>query len=56
MSMNYNRLPRPAMVLVNDGQADLILQRETYSDLMRNEVLPERLKTSRPVNMAVCKI
>lgn len=55
MSMNYNRLPRPAMVLVNDGQADLILQRETYSDLIKNEVLPERLKKSRQVNMAVCK-
>ncbi|HCJ79849.1 MAG TPA: diaminopimelate decarboxylase [Desulfotomaculum sp.] len=56
MSMNYNRLPRPAMVLVNDGQADLILQRETYSDLIRNEVLPERLKKSRRVNIAVCKV
>lgn len=43
MSMNYNRLPRPAMVLVNEGKADLILERETYSDLIRNDVIPERL-------------
>lgn len=43
MSMNYNRLPRPAMVLVNQGQADLILRRETYEDLELHDVVPERL-------------
>lgn len=44
MSSNYNRLPRPAMVLVNQGCADLILKRETYEDLIRNDLLPGRLK------------
>lgn len=44
MSMNYNRLPRPAMILVGDGSADLILRRETYGDLIRNDLLLERLK------------
>ncbi len=44
MSSNYNRLPRPAMVLVNQGSADLILKRETYADIIRNDVVPERLK------------
>lgn len=44
MSMNYNRIPRPAMVLVGDGQADLILQRETYDDLIRNDIVPARLR------------
>lgn len=44
MSSNYNRLPRPAMVLVNQGCADLILKRETYEDLLRNDLLPDRLK------------
>lgn len=44
MSSNYNRLPRPAMVLVNRGSADIILKRETYDDIIRNDVLPERLK------------
>ncbi|AQS58570.1 diaminopimelate decarboxylase [Desulforamulus ferrireducens] len=43
MSMNYNRLPRPAMVLVQEGQADLIVRREDYDDLMRNDLIPERL-------------
>ena len=43
MSMNYNRLARPAAVLVKDGQADIIIERETYEDLLRNDKIPERL-------------
>ncbi|GAB4136486.1 MAG: diaminopimelate decarboxylase [Cyanobacteria bacterium J069] len=43
MSSNYNRLPRPAAVLVNQGDASLILQRETVEDLTRQDRLPERL-------------
>ena len=43
MASNYNRLPRPAAVLVNDGEAHLILQRETYQDLVRQDRLPKRL-------------
>lgn len=44
MSSNYNRLPRPAMVLVKDGKSHLILKRETYQDIVRNDLLPEYLK------------
>ncbi|WP_066639981.1 diaminopimelate decarboxylase [Desulfolucanica intricata] len=44
MSMNYNRIARPALVLVNDGEADVIVQRETYEDLIRNDVIPKRLQ------------
>ncbi|MDR1617254.1 MAG: diaminopimelate decarboxylase [Syntrophomonadaceae bacterium] len=44
MSSNYNRLLKPAMVLVKDGIGDLILRRETFQDLLRNELLPDRLK------------
>jgi diaminopimelate decarboxylase len=43
MSSNYNRLPRPAAVLVNEGEANLILLRETYQDLIRQDRLPIRL-------------
>ncbi len=43
MASNYNRVPRPAAVLVNEGQADLIIKRETYADLVRQDCLPERL-------------
>lgn len=47
MASNYNRLPRPAAVLVNAGEANLILQRETYQDLIRQDCLPERLVENR---------
>jgi diaminopimelate decarboxylase len=43
MSSNYNRLPRPAVVLVNRGEADIIVVRETYADLIRNDLVPVRL-------------
>jgi diaminopimelate decarboxylase len=43
MASNYNRLPRPAAVLVSNGQADVIVERETYEDLVRKDVIPERL-------------
>lgn len=43
MASNYNRLPRPAVVLVWNGDAELISRRETYADLLRLEVLPSRL-------------
>lgn len=44
MSSNYNRLTRPEVVLVQAGHADVIVRRETYVDLLRNDVLPARLK------------
>ncbi|OPX83828.1 MAG: Diaminopimelate decarboxylase [Pelotomaculum sp. PtaB.Bin104] len=43
MSMNYNRLPRPAMILVRGGCAELITRRESYEDLIMNDLIPERL-------------
>ncbi len=35
MSSNYNLVPRPAVVLVNDGDARLIRRRETLDDLIQ---------------------
>jgi diaminopimelate decarboxylase len=48
MASNYNRLPRPAAILVNDGEANLILKRETYQDLIRQDRLPQRLIPTNP--------
>lgn len=39
MASNYNRVPRPAMVMVSQGKAKLLVKRETYDDLIRNDVL-----------------
>lgn len=38
MSSNYNRIPRPAAVMINDGKARLIINRETYEDIIRNDI------------------
>ncbi len=38
MASNYNRTPRPAMAVLNNGEEHLILRRETYEDLLRNEL------------------
>ena len=45
MSSNYNRIPRPAAVLVHDGVADLVQRRELPEDLLRFDQLPARLRT-----------
>ncbi len=44
MASNYNRFPRPAMVLVQEGQADVIVHREGLDDLLRQDVIPQRLR------------
>jgi diaminopimelate decarboxylase len=38
MASNYNGVPRPAAVLVADGEAELIRRRETVDDLLRFEL------------------
>ncbi|MDO5438330.1 MAG: diaminopimelate decarboxylase, partial [bacterium] len=39
MSSNYNRVLKPAMVLVNNSQSDIIVKRETYEQLTQNDVI-----------------
>ncbi len=35
MASNYNRVPRPAVVMVHEGEATEIVMRETYADLLK---------------------
>ena len=44
MASNYNRNSVPPAVLVKDGKAEYIVKPQTYDDIIRNDVLPERLK------------
>jgi diaminopimelate decarboxylase len=37
MASNYNRFPRPAVVLVRDGAARVIVTRETFDDLIAHD-------------------
>ncbi|MEB3350606.1 MAG: diaminopimelate decarboxylase [Cyanobacteriota bacterium] len=43
MASNYNRIPRPATVLVHDGLADLVQRREQSEDLLRFDLVPPHL-------------
>lgn len=38
MASNYNRIPRPAAVMVKDGEARVIIERETFEDLIGKDV------------------
>ncbi|MBP5445140.1 MAG: diaminopimelate decarboxylase [Acholeplasmatales bacterium] len=38
MASNYNRLPRPAVVFVDGNNSKLVIKRETYEDLYKNDL------------------
>lgn len=38
MASNYNRIAKPAVVAVSDGEAKVVVKRETYEDLIRNDL------------------
>lgn len=38
MASNYNRIPRPALVMVKEGKPYLAVRRESYEDLVRNDL------------------
>ena len=38
MASNYNKLTRPPVVFVRDGEARLVVRRETYEDLIACEI------------------
>ncbi len=39
MASNYNRIPRPALVAVSEGRSKIVIKRETYDDIIKNDVL-----------------
>ena len=47
MASNYTHLPRPAMVTVYQGKSEVIVERETYTDLIRRDRVPPRLTASQ---------
>ena len=38
MASNYNRLPRPPIVMLRGGESYVAVRRESYEDLCRNDV------------------
>lgn len=47
MSNNYNRIARPAVVFVKDGEAEVVVRRETYADVISHDLLPQRAQLQR---------
>lgn len=43
MASNYNKNIIPGVVLVNSGKDEVIVKRETYDDVLRNEIIPDSL-------------
>ena len=43
MASNYNRVEKPAMVLVNNSLSDIIVYRETLDNLISHDNIPDRL-------------
>ncbi|MCM0649594.1 diaminopimelate decarboxylase [Clostridium swellfunianum] len=39
MSSNYNKIPKAAVVFVKDGQSKLVCKRQTYEDVINNEMM-----------------
>lgn len=46
MASNYNRMPRPAVVLVENETAHLLVRRETYEDLLQYDLVPKHLSAT----------
>ncbi len=44
MASNYNRNAIPPAVLVSGGNAEIIIKKQDYKDIVRNDVVPERIK------------
>lgn len=38
MSSNYNRIPKPAIVMIRDGKPRIVVKRESYDDLIANDI------------------
>ncbi len=38
MSSNYNRIPKPAVIMIKDGQPRVVVKRETLEDIIRNDL------------------
>ncbi len=38
MSSNYNRIPKPPVVMIRDGKSRVVVKRETFEDIVRNDI------------------
>ena len=39
MASNYNRLPRPPVIMIKDGEPYVAVKRESYEDITANDII-----------------
>lgn len=39
MASNYNRVPRPPVIIIKNGEPKIIVKRETYEDIIKNDII-----------------
>jgi len=39
MASNYNRIPKPPVIMVKEGKSKVAVKRETYEDIIKNDVI-----------------
>ncbi len=39
MASNYNRVPRPPVIMIKNGEPKIIVRRETYEDIIKNDTI-----------------
>lgn len=44
MASNYNRIPKAAVLMVTEGREDIIVERETYDDVISQDRIPSWLE------------
>lgn len=49
MASNYNRLPKPAVVFVENGEHQLVIRRETYEDITRLDIPLQKVKRGEKI-------
>ncbi len=53
MASNYNRLPRPAVLFVLGDEVNVVVERETYDDLVAHDRVPAHLQSKTPATLPV---
>ncbi|HYF93452.1 MAG TPA: diaminopimelate decarboxylase [Symbiobacteriaceae bacterium] len=48
MASHYNRYPKPAVVFVANGKAELVVRRETFQEMTAFDLIPERMQAKVP--------
>lgn len=49
MANHYNRFPKPAVIFVENGEHQIVIQRETYKDVVKNDLFYKSKSSNKPL-------